>query len=288
MKFGINCNLALGAAPAADDVLRFAARVEELGFHSFAVSDHVVIPREFDPASYPVAGGFVGSAPWYDPYVLLAAVAGCTRHIILSTGITVVPYRPPVQQAQAIATLDFISGGRYVHGIGLGWMREEYDALEVPFEERAARTREYIEIMKLLWSGSDAPYRGRFLDFPGGRINPLPVSRPHPPILVGGDGPPAYRRIVELGDGFLFNFKLLPAFRATLAELGPMMRSAGRDLAELRMQFGTTDLDLLRSQKSHLPEFEALGLEEIVLSLNCLSAAEGFRQVEAVAREFLP
>lgn len=288
MKIGLGCTRMLGPDPTGADVIRLAQRAEALGFSSFSLGDHVVMPTTFDTSVYPAGSGeYLANSPWYDSFVLLAAVAGATKTIRLGTSVAVVPYRPPVQQAQAIATLDFMSGGRFWYGIGLGWMREEFDALEVPMNERAGRTRETIEIMKRLWSGDKSPYHGKFFNFSGGRLHPSPVQKPHPPIIVGGDGMPAYKRIVEIGDGFQFNFKTLPDFKAMLDQLGPMMKAAGRGLSALTMQLATTEMDLAREHRSQFAEYESLGLQEIILSPQSISASAGFDQLESIARDFL-
>ncbi|WP_340265625.1 LLM class F420-dependent oxidoreductase [Sphingobium mellinum] len=288
MKIAIGCTRMLGEDPTGADVITLAQRAEELGFSSFSLGDHIVMPTTFDASVYPAGSGdYLANSPWYDSFVLLAAVAGATRTIRLGTSVAVVPYRPPVPQAQAIATLDFMSGGRFWYGIGLGWMGEEFEALEVPMSERAGRTRETIEIMKQLWSGDPSPYQGRYFKFPGGRIHPKPVQKPYPPIIVGGDGMPAYKRIVELGDGFQFNFKTLPEFKEMLDQLGPMMKAAGRDLSTLTMQLASTEVDLVREHRSEFSEYEALGLQEIVLSPKCASPSEGLEQLERLARDFL-
>ena len=188
MKYGISFTHLLGPSPSPGDVIRFACEAEEAGFNSIAVSDHVLL-SEFDASAYP-AGTFPPDAHWYDPFVVLAAIAGATTSIRLATGVAVVPYRPAIQQAQAVASLDFMSGGRFVYGVGLGWMREEFASLGVPFSERGRRTDEYLAVMKLLWSGSGEGFHGEYIDFQGGRISPRPLSDPHPPILVGGQTRP--------------------------------------------------------------------------------------------------
>ena len=165
-------------------------------------------------------------------------------------------------------------------------MQEEFEALNVPFKERAARTREYIQIMKLLWSGSDDPYHGQFFDFPGGRLHPAPVQKPHPPLIVGGETIPAFKRIVEFGNGFQFNFKTVPQFKAILEELGPMMKSAGRDVSELIMQLGG-DADIVRQHKTDIPELQLMGVQEIVMAPKCASVKDGFVELENLARDFL-
>jgi probable F420-dependent oxidoreductase len=283
VKFAISCSNAMGVSPSAEAVLNFARVAEEIGFHTFVVADHVLMPNDLDASEYP-AGTFQTDNPSYDPFVLLAAVAGVTKTIRLGTGIAVVPYRPPIQQAQAAATLDFISGGRLVYGAGVGWMRDEFDALGIPFAERGQRADEYIEVMKLLWSGNTDAYHGKFVDFAGGRLNPLPTQRPGPPVLIGGETPPALRRVAKLGDGLYINWKSVEKFRDVLAQLDTNMAGSGRDARDLYKQMGATDISLVR--QADIAEYEAMGLDEIVFCPRCASPEEGVAAMRGFAREF--
>jgi len=285
MKYGISLTHLLGPAPSAGDVTTFARAAEDAGFHSIAVSDHVLL-SEFDASTYP-AGTFPPDVHWYDPFVVLAAIAGATTSIRLGTGVAVVPYRPAIQQAQAVASLDFLSGGRFFYGIGLGWMREEFAALGVPFSERGRRTDEYLAVMKLLWSGSGEGFHGEFVDFQAGRISPRPLSEPHPPILVGGETPAALQRIARHGDGFCINWKSLTEFRALQDALEPCLEAQGRQLSDLYMQLACTDPDLVRAERSHLGEYEELGLSEITFMPVAGSLAEGLNLLHELADEFI-
>lgn len=286
MKFGICVSQLLGVAPSADDVIACAREAERLGFHSILVGEHILMPRDFDDSVYP-AGTFEGGTPWYDPLVFLGVIAGATTTIRLGTGIAVVAYRQPVPQAQAIATLDFMSGGRFFYGAGVGWMREEFDALEVPFAERGARCDEYIEVMKRLWSGSSEPFDGRFIRFSGGRINPLPTQKPHPPILIGGETSPALRRIARLGDGFYINWKSLSDYKALMDELAGYMASQGRAMSQLYGQLGATEMRFVQADKAAIPDYEALGVDEIIFSPKCYSTHEGMTIMRQFAEEFI-
>lgn len=285
MKYGISFTHLLGPSPSAGDVFTFARAAEEAGFHSIAVSDHVLL-SEFDASAYP-AGTFPPDAHWFDPFVVLAAIAGVTTSIRLGTGIAVVPYRPAIQQAQAVASLDFMSGGRFFYGIGLGWMREEFAALGVPFSERGRRTDEYLAVMKLLWSGSGQGFKGEFIEFEGGRINPRPLSDPHPPILVGGETPAALERIARHGDGFCIKWKGLTEFRALLDALAPCMAAQGRHLSDLYMQLACTDPDLVRAERSNLAKYQDLGLAEVTFMPVAGSPAEGLDLLHQLADEFI-
>jgi probable F420-dependent oxidoreductase len=286
MKFGIALNSLLGFPLDASDVIQSAQEAEKLGFHSVVVADHVVIPKTFDASLYP-AGVFSPDTPWYDPFVMLAAIASATTKVRLTTGIAVLLYRPPIQQASAMATLDFVSGGRFVFGAGIGWMPEEFEALGVPFAERAQRADEYIEVIKLLWSGSGGAFHGSFIDFKGGRISPLPIQRPHPPILIGGETPAALRRIARYGDGFYMNWKTYPEFELLVAQLSVNMAHNGRKVSGLYMQLAALEHGLVSTNKSKLRDYEALGLKEIIYVPKCRSVEEGFNAMRKFADEFI-
>ena len=285
MKYGISFTHLLGPSPSPGDVITFACEAEEAGFNSIAVSDHVLL-SEFDASAYP-AGTFPPDVHWYDPYVVLAAIAGATTSIRLGTGVAVVPYRPAIQQAQAVASLDFMSGGRFFYGVGLGWMREEFAALGVPFSERGRRIDEYLAVMKLLWSGSGEGFHGEFVDFQGGRISPRPLSDPHPPILVGGETPAALRRMARHGDGFCINWKNLAEFQGLLDSLAPCMAAEGRQLSDLYMQLACTDPDLVRAERGNLGTYEDLGVTEITFMPAAGSPAEGLDLMHELADEFI-
>lgn len=285
MKYGISCSSLLGYAPSPRDLARLAREAETIGYHSIMLGDHILTPAHFDGSRYP-AGIFDPRFPWYDPFILLASVAGVTRTIRLGTGIAVVPYRPPIQQAQTIATLDFISEGRFFYGAGIGWMREEFEAIGVPFSERGQRTDEYLQVMQLLLSGTGEGFSGKYVDFAGGHLNPLPVQRPHPPFIIGGETRPALKRIAKYGDGFYINWKTIPEFKAILEELAVHMADNQREISSLYKQLAATDIELMRAEKDRLDEYAALGVDEFVFSPSCHSVEKGFDAIKRFADEF--
>lgn len=285
MKFGLSCNSVLGHSPAPRDVMRLVQEAEAVGFHSIVAADHVLRPLAFDASAYP-AGIFDAGTPWYDPFVLLGAIAGLTRTIRLGTGIAVIPYRPPVQQAQAIATLDFMSEGRFFYGAGIGWMKEEYEAVGVPFAGRGQRADEYLEIIKSLLSGKSDGFQGDCVNFSGGHIRPLPVQKPHPPIIIGGETQPALRRIAKYGDGLYVNWKTLAEFEQLLGDLAVHMADNGRDPSTLYKQLGATDTKLVRGAKDHLADYAAMGVDEIIWSPKYDGPAAGIDGVKRFADEF--
>ena len=206
---------------------------EERGFHSVWLGEHVVLFDRY-AKTYPYAedGTFPvsGEAGMTEPFTTLAWLAGQTSTIRLATGVTLVPQRNPLYTAKSVANVDWLSGGRFDFGIGVGWQREEFEALGVPWERRGARCDEYIELMRSLWTDSVSSHEGEFWSLPESRAFPKPVQSPHPPIHVGGEGPAARRRVVRLGAEWV-PFNLSPAgladARADLARLLDEARASG-------------------------------------------------------------
>ena len=201
-----------------------AVGAEARGFHSVWVGEHVVLFDQY-AKTYPYAedGSFPvsGEAGMAEPFTTLAWLAGQTSTIRIGTGVTLVPQRNPLYTAKSVANVDWLSGGRFDFGIGVGWQREEYEALGVAWERRGARCDEYIELMRSLWTDSVSSHEGEFWTLPESRAFPKPVQSPHPPIHVGGEGPAARRRVVRLGADWLpFNMSptALVEGRAALAQ----------------------------------------------------------------------
>jgi len=165
-------------------------RAESLGFWGVTAPDHIV-----SPAAWAAAGG---GEQWYDPFVLLSFLAGRTSRIRLILHVVVLPYRGPFAVAKAVASLDRISGGRAVLGVGSGYLREEFDILGVPFEERGPRTDEGLRAIEACWTGAD--FAGTYYSIREAAVAPRPVQSPRPPIWIGGNSLRAVRRAVELGD----------------------------------------------------------------------------------------
>ena len=180
-----------------------AKRVEALGFESLFLPEHPVIPERFD-SPYPGGGPLPDEyRMMIDPYVGLAAAAGATRRIRLGTSISLILERRPLLAAKAIATLDRVSHGRVVLGVGSGWLREEGDVFNVDWERRGAQMREFVAAMKTCWIDEVSSFNGRYVRFPEVIVEPKPVQRPHPPILVAGELALAARRAAEWGNGWM-------------------------------------------------------------------------------------
>jgi probable F420-dependent oxidoreductase len=187
-------------------------------------------------------------AHFVDPFVALARASGMTRHIKLATGIVLVPERHPLLLAKVVSTLDLFSGGRFVFGIGAGWLKEETEMLGGDFEHRWTQTRESVLAMKELWTKPEAEFHGKYYDFPPVRSNPKPAQKPHPPVLLGGAAKNVLERVAAWGDGWLPNRVTPEQLRERRTTLDRLAKEAGRDPAKLTISvYGQpTDRDLVR------------------------------------------
>lgn len=289
MKFGLHYSLGVGTHPTGDDYIRVAQHAEALGYRTIWLGDHIVIPEQI-AAAYPYTKdgsvGFARNSPWPDPFVLLAALGVATKTILLGTSVVIVPYRNPLQVAKAVATVDMVSHGRYQFGVGIGWLKEEFDALGEQFSERAARTREYLQVMKAVWAGETATFQGQYFSFPTIHTNPLPVQKPHPPIIFGGESMPALKRIADLGDGWQPGPIPVEVFRERLGQLQTLMTERGRNMSELSISMigNTRDLEQNRDKIAALEE---LGVTELLLFMMGPTVDTTLKEMEEAARTLM-
>ena len=193
MKYGF----VLPKTTDGDALCRFARSVEELGFESVWTGDHIVLPTaETDQYPYTEDGRFTASPddPQLDALMTLAYVASATRDIRIGTTVIIVPYRNPIVQAKMFATLDVLTGGRAICGVGVGWLEQEFDVLGASYADRGPVTDEYLQIFKELWTAERPVFHGNFYDFDGITFAPKPVQKPNIPIWVGGHSRRAVRR----------------------------------------------------------------------------------------------
>jgi probable F420-dependent oxidoreductase len=206
-------------------------KAEECGFESAWIGEHLILPVNYS-SKYPYStdGRFPAppEVPFHDPMLALAFAAALTSRIKLATGIFVVPIRNPITTAKAVASLDVLSNGRVIFGVGIGWFAEEFAAAGASFQDRALRTREYIELMKALWTENDPTYEGKTFSLKGVRFNPKPIQKPHPPIVVGGTSELAIKRAVRYGDGWYAVARSMDEAKLLLAQLDRQQRTANR------------------------------------------------------------
>ena len=204
MEFGVNLPTA-GAPATLENIVKVAGWAEELGFHSLWASDHVVLPERVD-AWYPYAKDgrwpYPAETNWLDPLLALSWAAQVALSCKLGTNVLVAPLRNPLLLAKQTATLDYLSGGRVLLGIGAGWMEEEFKLLGVPFADRGARTVEMVKLMRAFWSGEKVHFTGKYWQVADCMIHPLPARRSIP-IYWGGHSEAALRRVARVGDGWL-------------------------------------------------------------------------------------
>lgn len=234
--------IAAGAQRTVIDAV--AATAERCGFATLWVGEHVVMVDESD-SHYPYSddGRIAISADvdWLDPLITLSFAAAATNRIELATGVLLLPEHNPVIMAKQAASLDRMTGGRLSLGVGVGWSKEEYDALGVPFEGRGRRLTEYVAAMRTLWRDDVASFSGEFVSFDRVRVNPKPHGRSIP-VVLGGNSDAALRRVAEWGDGW-YGFNLADveeaAFRAS--KLRSLCREVGRDPTDLRLAVSLQD-----------------------------------------------
>jgi len=226
----------LGAANATPEVMRTLGReAEERGFESIWVPEHVVMFDDYD-SSYPYSpdGRFPGGSDTglLEPFTALTYLAAVTNRVRLGTAICLIPQRNPVYTAKQVADLDVLSGGRVEFGVGIGWLREEYEVLNVPFERRGKRADEYLTLMRSLWSEGSAELSGEFYELPACQLYPKPVQSPLP-VHVGGESDAALRRAAANGQGW-FSWNRLPGPDLTerLARLDEELAARGRSRSD--------------------------------------------------------
>jgi probable F420-dependent oxidoreductase len=249
-----------------DFIVETARLVEDRGYHSIWVPEHVVFFRNY-ASKYPYSRD--GKLPVdpnlvpFEPLTVLSFIAGQTRRIRLGTGITIVPQRNPVYTAKQVADVDVLSNGRLDFGIGVGWLKEEFDALHVPFAHRGARANDYLEVMKALWTQEESRHTGPYYELPPAIQGPKPVQKPHPPIYVGGESDAALKRVARHGQGWFAVNLGVEALSERLAFLDAELAMAGRSRADVRIAvtpyMGDCDMDMIK-------RYRDMGVDQVILT----------------------
>jgi probable F420-dependent oxidoreductase len=293
------------ASPEALDTL--VTRAEEWGFSSVMIADHIVFPVTIKSKyPYTVSGAFPGQGDALEQLSLMAFVAGKSRTLRLISSVMILPYRNPVVTAKMLATIDVLSRGRVTVGVGVGWLREEFEALGAPdFDRRGAVSDEYLRIFKALWTQEPASYHGEFYRFDSVRCLPHPVQKPHPPIWVGGHSKAALRRVARLGDGWHpvgANPAVPlrpPELRASLDDLRRLTEAEGRDFSALTISYkapiydsgqgvdgGAERRPFSGSQQAiadDIGTFAGLGVSELIFDFRSESLAESLDRMARFA-----
>ncbi len=227
----------MGRIATRDSMLKFCSEVERMGFASGWTSDHVCWPSEF-ASKYPYSDDGSFSAPsktsWLDPIGTLLFAAAVTESLRLGFSVLILPYRPPVATAKQLATIDVLSQGRLILGVGVGWMREEAEVLGMPWDRRGKRSDEQLEIFEALFTQEDPSYDGEFYSFVPVGFEPKPVQNPVP-VWVGGNTKAAFQRTARFGHGFHAAFEPLTRVTAEWDEIANECSQIGRSRDEITL-----------------------------------------------------
>jgi probable F420-dependent oxidoreductase len=299
-----------GPLATRESLSAILVKAESLGFASVMVADHIILPTKIESAyPYTVKGNFVSESECFEQLALMSFVAGRTEKLRIVSSVMIVPHRNPVFNAKALATIDVLSGGRLTVGIGVGWLAEEFRALQAAdFKHRGAVTDEYVEIFRMLWTGERVAYRGRFYSFDEVVCHPRPIQRPGPPIWIGGHSGPALRRIARLGDGWhpvgATAASPLPPeeMRQKLDQIARLMQAEGRDFSKLEVSYKAPIYDggapppgeqrrLFTGGADRALEdiavFEKIGVHELVFDFRAPSLSECLDRMEQFSAEII-
>lgn len=289
MKFGFSLSNNQGIEDV-QSIIRLATRAEALGFDSVWASDHVF------NVSYVYER--IGDRPYYDPLTILSYIAAVTTRIGLGTSVLVLPYHQPMRLAKAAATLDVLSGGRVILGVGVGVIAQELNVMGVPYEVRGAWTDEAIAIMQALWTQAMPSHQGRFYQFSDMAFSPKPLQKPHIPILIGGVSRAAIRRAARVGNGWHPTAMAPEVLRESMHYLAEQAQAAGRQAAEIpvsmslplhsgrpgRFALGLDPAEMVQK----IQAFASLGVDRVVISPYTGEAQEMTQALEVIARDVMP
>jgi probable F420-dependent oxidoreductase len=273
--------------PSVEPMLALAEKAEQLGIESLWTFEHVIVPVNYD-SKYPYnAEGKMAVTPetnFVDPLIALTAIAARTRRVRLGTGVNILSQTNPLVLAKQAASLDFVSKGRFMLGVGIGWLQEEFDALGAPFERRGARFDDYVVAMRKAWSGDVIEHESEFLRWKGFKSHPLPVQRPGVPIVIGGTKGKVYERIAKHGDGWF-----APA--ASPAQLEPMLKPLAPACAKVGRDPKTVEISCMWAPSAdgaeQIARYAELGVSRLIIPLQALGGPPS-QALDRFAEQWLP
>jgi probable F420-dependent oxidoreductase len=288
MKLGVLMFVTERGIPVTD----LARALEERGLESLWVPEHPIVPAQYE-TRYPLSADGKLPRPYTelpDPFPLLSAAAAVTKSLKIGTGICLVPERDPLLLAQEVATLDWLSGGRFLFGIGAGWLEEEMRLFTPHFPYRFAYMREAVAAMRKLWTEDVASFEGKWIRFPGAVCRPKPAAKPHPPVLIGGMGPNALKRVGTYGDGWLPIGVPPDGVREARAEIARVAKEKGRDPAKITVTamlgappgMEETMLDAMPG-RDVVTAYRDAGAERVVVSIPTLRGDDALRHLDRIA-----
>jgi len=254
-----------------------------LGYESVWTFEHVIVPVNYD-SKYPYnKSGNMGAAPetnFVDPLIALSAVAASTKTLRLATGVNILSQVNPIYMAKQAASLDFLSNGRFMLGVGIGWLREEFDALGVPFERRGARFDDYVAGMRKIWSGDVVEHESDFISWKGFKSYPLPIQNPFP-VVMGGVKGKIFERTAQLGNGWFAPTGDPAELKGHMDSLKKECDAIGRDLSEIEV----TCMWPGAGGKEFLAELETVGVTRVVMPM--MGEGDPVERLHKVAEEVI-
>jgi probable F420-dependent oxidoreductase len=298
MKLGI-CLPHYGRPIEVGRMLEVARRTEERGLDSVWVTDHVIVPEQ---------ANVIYREDMLDPLAVLPWLAGVTSRVALGTSVVILPYRTPIPVAKLLASVDVLSGGRLIVGAAIGWLEGEFEALGVPFKERASRSDEALELMRTVWTQEHPKIQTKRHRVQDVVASPMPLQKPRPPLYIGGSSEAAYRRVARLGDGWHASSTTHDAFRQGADAVRRLWKEAGREGApylSLRIPIlidgvhrPAVDMALMRGRHTlhgtpkqiaeELAGFEALGCGHVALEVSYSTYPAILETIDIVADKIRP
>jgi probable F420-dependent oxidoreductase len=267
--FGIN----VGIGSDVDAMIRIAQAAEQAGLESVWTGEHVVLP---DPRVAPSPCG--PQTPFLDPIVALSHIAACTVNLRLGTGVIILPQRNPLVLAKELASLDVVSKGRLIFGLGAGYLEPEFRAIGAPFEQRGAITDEAIVVLKSLWMMEKPAHQGKFFSFADIDAQPRPVQKPYPPIVVGGMSRPGVRRAVRYGNGWFGFLTDIEATKHCIEWIEGYIADGDRPAELGKIEISVTPP--LRMSKEVVQRYEELGVDRLIPWFDAPTLDDALRYVD--------
>ena len=282
MKVGIvPVNVGVGSV---EKMIELAQTAERLDFESVWTFEHVIVPIDYQ-SKYPYSmDGKMGATPetnFVDPLIALAAVATATEKVRLGTGVNILSQANPLFLAKQAASLDFVSKGRFMLGIGIGWLAEEFDAMGVPFERRGPRFNDYVEAMRKVWSGDVVEHDGEFVKWSGFKSHPTPVQDPLP-LVIGGHKGRAYKRIARYANGWFAPSATINQITEMMGDLDKVCAAEGRDRSTIEISTmwipAMENLDVVK-------RYEDLGVSRLIMPLQFIGEGDPVKNLEKLSDE---
>jgi probable F420-dependent oxidoreductase len=271
--------------PNVEAMVALAQKAEAVGLESVWTFEHAIVPNDYS-SKYPYsADGKMGVTPdtnFVDPLVALSTIAQATKRVRLGTGVNILPQTNPLLLAKQAASLDFVSGGRFMLGVGIGWLKEEFAAMGTPFEKRGARFDDYVAAMRTVWSGETVEHQSERLHWTGFKSYPVPLQSPLP-VVIGGSKGKAFERIAKYGEGWFAPTVSADQLKPMLKQLEEACAAEGRDPKSVEisaMWVPAMGLDALR-------QYEDVGVARLIIPLQALGGGNPLEALDGLASDVL-